>query len=153
VKVIAEAARPAVAPARPDPKPAPKVSPPKPAVVTERPAALGTPETKPEPTPGHFYRVQAGDTLHEVAVRAYGGIKRLGDLIHANPALDPNKIRIGALVYVPAGTEAVPAGPGEAAKVPAAHAPVASPAPAASPAAAPVPKAVAEESIAPRKCG
>jgi hypothetical protein len=161
VKVITES-RPAPvahAPVRPAANPPPKAAPAKPAVPTERPAALGTPDVKPEPTPGHFYKVQAGDTLHEVSVKAYGGIKRLGDLIHANPALDPNKIRIGALVYVPAGTEPVPAGPGEGAKAPAAakdakekEAVPAAPAPT-GPASPPVSPAVAEESLSPRKCG
>jgi hypothetical protein len=160
VRVIAEAARPAPAPA---PRPAPTPAAARHATATERPASLGVPEVKPVPTPGHFYKVQAGDTLHEVAVRAYGGIRRLGDLIHANPALDPNRIRIGAMVYVPAGAEAPPAGPGEAPRAAPATSPPAAPAapavpaaappaPAETPTAAPAPRRPpAEES--PRKCG
>ena len=75
---------------------APAGTPPAPAAL---PIVAGVPTAV--PTPGHIYRVEAGDTLSEIAQKAYGTTKRLAQVLSANPGLDPTKMRRGILVYVP----------------------------------------------------
>ena len=69
------------APARPRPEPA------------RAPATV--------PVPGTRYRIEPNDTLSEVSQRAYGTTRHVGDLLAANPGLDPVRIRPGTFVYVP----------------------------------------------------
>jgi hypothetical protein len=77
-----------------------------------------------------------GDTLTEITTRAYGSARRLIDVLKANPGIDPDRLKVGAVVHLPVAPER------DAARVP----PAPSPAPTApSPAAAsPTP------SVAPR---
>ncbi len=74
-----------------------------------RPVAV----VKAVPTPGHFFRLGRQDTLSEVAKKAYGTTKRLGDLTAANPGLEPTKLTPGTLVYVPVGRETASSAPVE----------------------------------------
>lgn len=47
------------------------------------------------------YRIQKGDSLHKIAKEVYGSSKRGVDKILAlNPDLDPDKLRVGALIHV-----------------------------------------------------
>ena len=69
---------------------------------------------KSAPTPGAYYRLGERETLSDVAKRAYGGTKRVPDLLAANPVLDPKRLSPGTLVYVPLGIEAVPMPPTDA---------------------------------------
>ena len=71
------------------------------------PASRGAPAPS-RPAPGGWYRVEPNDTLSEVSQRAYGTTRRVGDLLAANPGLDPARIRPGALLYVPIGSEPAP---------------------------------------------
>lgn len=73
------------------------------------------PVVKSVPTPGHFVRLSKQDTLSEVAQRAYGSTKRLGDLLAANPGLEPTRLLPGTLVYVPVGRETASSTPADAA--------------------------------------
>lgn len=75
--------------------------------------ARPVPVVKPVPTPGHFVRLGKQDTLSEVAKKAYGTTKRVGDLIAANPGLEPTKLTPGTLVYVPVGRETASSAPVE----------------------------------------
>lgn len=76
-----------------------------------RTVPAGSVQVKAVPTPGHYVRLGANETLSEVAQRAYGSTKRLHELLEANPLLDPKRLPPGTLVYVPAGTEDVPPAP------------------------------------------
>ena len=145
--VVSAKAPPQVAPPRTakvtgPPKP---VAPPKvveaqgPDVVEEAakgatPAAVSPLAGVPTPTPtaGHIYRVEAGDTLSEIAERAYGSTKRLPELLAANPGLEPTRMRRGTLVYVPL-EKAAPSGPAAAAPAAPAAVPAASVPPPARP--------------------
>ena len=60
-------------------------------------AAAGTPQT------GHYYIVQAGNTLPAIA-KAYRdqGVKvTTAQIIKANPNIDPNKILVGQKIFIP----------------------------------------------------
>ena len=65
----------------------------------------------PTPTPGHIYRVEAGDTLSEITQRAFGSTRRLAEVMAANPGLDATKMKRGTLVYVPLEKGAQPSNP------------------------------------------
>lgn len=95
----------AVAPG-PDPAPNPTSAPEK--------AAPASPDPTSTPTPGHYYKVQAGDTLTALAVRAYGSAKRANDLLKANPAVDPFRMRVGLTIYIPVRDETSPPTPAAA---------------------------------------
>jgi LysM repeat protein len=66
--------------------------------VTEDPgAAAGTPQV------GHEYKVQAGDSLGLI-VKAYRdqGVKvTTAQVLKANPGLDPNKLYVGKVIFIP----------------------------------------------------
>lgn len=47
------------------------------------------------------YRVQAGDTLSEIAQRELGSARRWQEIVAANPGLDPSKLRAGATIQIP----------------------------------------------------
>jgi nucleoid-associated protein YgaU len=66
----------------------------------------------PTPTRGAWFRVGAGDTLSEMSQKAYGTVKRVGDISRANPGLDPRRLVKGTLVYIPVRAEPAPARPG-----------------------------------------
>lgn len=85
------------------------------------------PVVKTVPTPGHFVRLSRQDTLSELAKKAYGSTKRLGDLIAANPGLEPTKLTPGTLVYVPVGRETASSAPVEAAPSRASSSPIFAP--------------------------
>jgi phage tail protein X len=107
-----------------------------------RAAALATTtQIKAIPTPGHYFRLGANDTLSEVTRRAYGTTKRLSEVLEANPLLDPKRLPPGALVYLPSGTEDVPPAPPPA--------PPSSLPPLPKPAAKPAPKPPPPTSVAP----
>lgn len=76
--------------------------------------ARPVPMVKSVPTPGHFVRLSRQDTLSEVAKKAYGSTKRLGDLLAANPGLEPTRLTPGTLVYVPIGRESASSTPADA---------------------------------------
>ncbi len=99
----AATAKVAVAPERPVPAAGPAAAP---AVAPASPASSTEPAAT--PTPGRFYKVQPGDTFHVVAVKAYGSGKRVNDLLKANPAVDPYRMRVGLVVWVPVGSETAP---------------------------------------------
>lgn len=92
-------------------EPARATVPPLPTKGTGRMGPAGVVQIKAVPTPGHYVRLNANETLSEVAQRAYGSTKRLQDLLEANPALDPKRLQPGTLVYVPVGSEDVPPAP------------------------------------------
>ncbi len=66
--------------------------------VSEDPvAAAGTPQV------GHEYKVQAGDSLGLI-VKAYRdqGVKvTTAQVLKANPGLDPNKLYVGKVIFIP----------------------------------------------------
>lgn len=131
----------AVPPAREPARDAARATvPPLPTKGAGRIGPAGAVQVKAVPTPGHYVRLNANETLSEIAQKAYGSTKRLPELLEANPLLDPKRLQPGTLVYVPVGTEDVPPAPPPL--PPSALPPVKAPAPkpAASPkAAAPVP--------------
>ncbi len=120
-------------------EPARGTVPPLPTKGTGRVGPAGTVQVKAVPTPGHYVRLNANETLSEIAQRAYGSTKRLPDLLEANPLLDPKRLQPGTLVYVPVGTEDVPPAPPPL--PPSALPPMKTPAPkpAAAPKASPTP--------------
>ena len=93
--------------------PAPAVTAPTPAVA--RPTGTGTP-----------YVIQAGDNLSSIASRH--GVT-VAQIVAANQMTDPNRIRVGQSIIIPAAGNAAAPIPAPAAPVPAPVAPVAAPAP------------------------
>ncbi len=89
----------------PDAAPTPPAA--RPAAPARPPASAG-PQVKAVPTPGHFFVVTPGTTLSEVSKRAYGTVRRVGDLLAANPGLDPAHLKTSTPLYVPVGAEPAP---------------------------------------------
>ncbi len=75
-----------------------------------RSPAIAGPQVKAVPTPGHFFVVAPGTTLSEVSKRAYGTVRRVGDLLAANPGVDPAHLKPSTTIYVPVGAEPAPPG-------------------------------------------
>ena len=101
----------------PAPAPAPQMEPmPKPTSqaplkpADEELSTSPTPSVKPAPIPpdvkpasgSHKYVVKKGDTLIGIARRELGNEHRLGDLKAANPGIDPNKLKEGQEINLPA---------------------------------------------------
>jgi nucleoid-associated protein YgaU len=61
-------------------------------------AAIIDPPLLPKPS---TYTVQKGDTLGQIAQRELGSVKRLPDLLEANPKLDPRKLQPGQVIRLP----------------------------------------------------
>jgi len=53
------------------------------------------------PKPGTIYTVQQGDTLNDIAARAYGSPAERTRIIEANGIADPNKIIVGQVLVIP----------------------------------------------------
>lgn len=53
------------------------------------------------------YEVQKGDTLTAIARDRLGDEKRVPDLVAANPGIDPDKLAVGKLLWLPAKDPAV----------------------------------------------
>jgi nucleoid-associated protein YgaU len=79
----------------------------------------------PRPPATRLYEIKGDDTLSEIAMRELGTWKRWQEIVDLNPGLDPNQLRKGARLKLPAGSPAAsgkPAAPragGEPAKAPA----------------------------------
>ena len=52
--------------------------------------------------------VGPNDTLSAISKRAYGTTRRVPDLLAANPGVDADRLRAGALLYVPKASERPP---------------------------------------------
>lgn len=70
-----------------------------------------SPKTKKTAAPakGRVYEVRSNDTLSEIAMRELGTWKRWKEIVELNPGLDPNRLREGARIVLPAdakGTQA-----------------------------------------------
>lgn len=63
----------------------------------------------PRPT---SYTVKQGDTLGQIAQRELGTVRRLPELLAANPKLDPRKLQAGQVIHLP--RESAPSDPGTA---------------------------------------
>jgi lipoprotein NlpD len=80
-------------------------------VLSEPPRALAAgprarpSPPRPDPVPGRHFRVGPNDTLSEISQRAYGTVRRVPDLVAANPGLEPDRLRPGMLLYVPVDSE------------------------------------------------
>ncbi len=65
------------------------------------------------------YTIRSGDTLGSIAARHLGARKRWPEIARANPGLDPNRLRVGAVIDLPCanvagqGGSAPKARPGE----------------------------------------
>jgi nucleoid-associated protein YgaU len=51
---------------------------------------------------GRTHTVVGGDTLYGIAVQYYGDAKFVGAITRANPGLDPNRLRVGDRIILPA---------------------------------------------------
>ncbi|MEX1023458.1 MAG: LysM domain-containing protein [Planctomycetota bacterium] len=68
-----------------------------------------TPKAAPAVAGGdNIYVVEVGDTLSEVSLSQLGTSKRWGDIVKANPGLDPKRLRVGMRLRMPARSVAVP---------------------------------------------
>ncbi|MCA9293310.1 MAG: LysM peptidoglycan-binding domain-containing protein [Phycisphaerales bacterium] len=56
----------------------------------------------PRPSATRVYVIAKGDTLSEVVQRELGTIKRLSEVLKLNPKLDPDSVRIGDKITLPA---------------------------------------------------
>ena len=80
-----------------DPEPGPIVEPPvKPEPVKKDPEPVSS-----EPW---MYTVKSGDTLSEIAMRELGSIRFQSKILALNPGLDPNSLRVGQQIKMPAKT-------------------------------------------------
>jgi nucleoid-associated protein YgaU len=61
-------------------------------------APIADPPAAPKPS---TYTVQKGDTLGQIAQRELGSVKRLPELLQANPKLDPRKLQAGQVIHLP----------------------------------------------------
>ena len=76
----------------------------KPQLVVQQ-APILDPPLAPKPS---TYTVQKGDTLGQIAQRELGSVKRLPDLLEANPKLDPRKLQPGQVIRLPVEGSAQP---------------------------------------------
>ena len=58
------------------------------------------------------HTIRSGETLGAIAARHLGTRKRWPDLARVNPGLDPNRLRVGAVLALPCNTAAATAGQG-----------------------------------------
>ena len=79
---------------------------PKPAVASKAPASA-QPASAPKPKAGRVYTVKSGDTLARIAERECGNAKLVGQIKALNPGLDPDKIKVGAKLNLPAQSGAL----------------------------------------------
>lgn len=66
---------------------------------------MARPGLTPAPTPAGLVRyvVREGDTLYRIAVDRLGSGARVAELLTANPGLDPQLLKVGQSILVPAG--------------------------------------------------
>lgn len=83
------------------PAPARVEAKPKAAVATKAPVAA-QPASAPRTKAGRVYTVKSGDTLARIAERECGSAKMVSQIKALNPGLDPNKIKVGAKLNLPA---------------------------------------------------
>jgi LysM repeat protein len=83
-----------VAPSRMDSKPK--------AAVAPKSSAATQPAAAPKSKSGRVYTVKAGDTLQRIAERECGSAKLVAQIKALNPGLEPDKIKVGAKINLPA---------------------------------------------------
>ena len=59
---------------------------------------------KPKSAPGANYVVKSGDSLSRIAARELGDGNRWNEIVALNPGLDPQHLKVGAKLALPAGT-------------------------------------------------
>ena len=73
-----------------------------------RPSVTRTART-PAPSAARTHTVQPGDTLSELAERYYGSHQRWSIIVSSNPGLDPDRLRVGQSLVIPARAPAIQA--------------------------------------------
>ena len=53
------------------------------------------------------YTVRSGDSLWKIAARTLGDGERCREIIAMNPGIDPNRVRVGQKLTLPAGATSV----------------------------------------------
>ncbi|MBR4900127.1 MAG: DUF2135 domain-containing protein [Victivallales bacterium] len=62
-----------------------------------------TGENRPYPHDKPFqYQIKKGDTLLTIAARELGDTKRVNEILDLNPGIDPERLRVGAIINLPA---------------------------------------------------
>ncbi len=69
--------------------------------ITPTPSATPTPTSTPTPVPPLAHQVQRGETLSGIA-STYG--LTIDDILALNPDIDPNRLQVGQVILIPAGT-------------------------------------------------
>ncbi|MEY2745142.1 MAG: LysM domain, partial [Planctomycetota bacterium] len=72
------------------------------AAASAKAPATAQPASAPKPKAGRVYTVKSGDTLARIAERECGSAKMVAQIKALNPGLDPNKIKVGAKLNLPA---------------------------------------------------
>ena len=55
-----------------------------------------------ETEPGNMHTIVSGDTLYDIAVQRYGDARFVQAIMAANPGIDPNHLRVGDQIVLPA---------------------------------------------------
>jgi nucleoid-associated protein YgaU len=78
-----------------------------PSTFAPRPTTPTTPAapTPPPPTPARTYTIASGDTFTNIAAKLYGSERFWVDIAQANPTVDPNKLKIGQEIKLPASED------------------------------------------------
>ncbi len=53
------------------------------------------------PTGARTYTIASGDYLQDVALKEYGTVQAVKDILTANPGLKPNRLRVGQVIVLP----------------------------------------------------
>ncbi|MBQ9446781.1 MAG: LysM peptidoglycan-binding domain-containing protein, partial [Victivallales bacterium] len=62
-----------------------------------------TGENRPYPHDKPFqYQIKKGDTLLTIAAHELGDTKRVNEILDLNPGIDPEHLRVGAIINLPA---------------------------------------------------
>lgn len=83
--------------------PAPVVDPNAQPLVAANPLLAPAPVNESAPEAKASYRVRAGDTLSSIARRELGNADRWREIAKANPAVDPNRLKVGQALTLPGG--------------------------------------------------